>query len=192
MAGTQTHTLPTDKFLTLSVNLLHKVFLEATRTEAKNLYRDISEGKVVPLTRVRMEDGSEVRFEVGLDHSEYRGRLNFGAFRAGLTLLVANIADALREEKAVKTFHAAHDPNVVIFGITAVTVEEGEPSILVLGADAGTGQPSVVLQLMYLERRQFEEQPGADAVAGTGAGEVTLDRSAASADDDADEVSDNG
>jgi hypothetical protein len=119
MAGTQTHMLPTDKFLTLSVNLLHKVFLEATRTEAKNLYRELSEGKPVPLTRVRMEDGSEVRFEVALDHSEYRGRLNFGAFRAGVTLLVANIADALREEKPVRTFHAEHDPNVVIFEIAA-------------------------------------------------------------------------
>ena len=197
MAGTQTHTLPTDKFLTLSVNLLHKVFLEATRTEAKNLYRDISEGKVVPLTRVRMEDGSEVRFEVGLDHSEYRGRLNFGAFRAGLTLLVANIADALREEKPVKTFHAEHDPNVVIFGISAVTVEEGEPSVLVLGADAGSGQPSVVLQLMYLEQGQFAEQPGAAAATavatGPATGEVTIDGPAdAAGDTAADEASDNG
>ncbi|HKK22851.1 MAG TPA: hypothetical protein VJ947_04125 [Pseudohaliea sp.] len=162
MAGTQTHTLSSDKFLTLSVNLLHKVFLEATRTEAKNLFRDISEGQAVPLTRVRMEDDSEVRFEVALDHSQYRGRLNFGAFRAGLTLLVANIADALREERPVKTFHAEHDANVVIFGISAVTVEEGEPSVLVLGADAGSGQPTVVLQLLYLDHAQFAEQAGTE------------------------------
>jgi hypothetical protein len=193
MAGIQTHTLPTGKFLTLSVNLLHKVFLEATRTEAKNLYREISEGKVVPLTRVRMEDGSEVRFEVGLDHSEYRGRLNFGAFRAGLTLLVANIADALREEKPVKTFHAEHDPNVVIFGISAVTVEEGEPSVLVLGADAGTGQPSVVLQLLYLERGQFDEQPGAGDAATPASGDAITDQAADGAvDEAAGKASDNG
>ena len=136
--------------------------LEATRTEAKNLFRDISEGQAVPLTRVRMEDDSEVRFEVALDHSQYRGRLNFGAFRAGLTLLVANIADALREERPVKTFHAEHDANVVIFGISAVTVEEGEPSVLVLGADAGSGQPTVVLQLLYLDHAQFAEQAGTE------------------------------
>jgi hypothetical protein len=183
MAGTQTHTLPTDKFLTLSVNLLHKVFLEATRTEAKNLYREISDGKPVPLTRVRMEDGSEVRFEVALDHSEYRGRLNFGAFRAGVTLLVANIADALREEKPVRTFHAEHDPNVVIFGISAVTVEEGEASVLVLGADAGSGQPSVVLQLMYLERGQFAEQPAAGEATELAAAEAAIEQAADKAPD---------
>jgi hypothetical protein len=163
MAGTATHTLSTDRFLTLAVNLLHKVFLEASRTEAKNLYREISEGRSAPLTRVRMEDGSEVRFEVALNHSEYRGRLNFGAFRAGLTLLVAKIAEALREKRPVKTFHAEHDANVLIFGISAVTVEAGEPSVLVLGADAGSGQPSVVLQLLYLDHAQLAEGAGAGA-----------------------------
>ena len=166
MAGTATHTLPTDKFLTLSVNLLHKVFLETTRTEAKNLYRQISEGRSAPLTRVRMEDGSEVRFEVALDHRQYRGRLNFGAFRAGLTLLLANIVEALREERPLKTFHAQHDAKLVIFGVSAVTVEAGEPSVLVLGADAGSGQPSVVLQLLYLDHAQFVEQAGAEAEGG--------------------------
>ncbi|KGE05098.1 hypothetical protein [Pseudohaliea rubra] len=168
MAGTQTYTLPTDKFLTLSMNLLNKVFLEATRTEAKNLYREISEGQSVPLTRVRMEDGSEVRFDLSMDHSKYQGRLNFGAFRAGLTLLVANIVEALREEKPVRTFHAEHDQNVMIFGIAAVTVEDGEPSVLVLGADAGSGQPSVLLQLMYLEHGQFAEQAAAGEAADNG------------------------
>jgi hypothetical protein len=120
---------------------------------------------------------------VALDHSEYRGRLNFGAFRAGVTLLVANIADALREEKPVKTFHAEHDPNVVIFGISAVTVEEGEPSVLVLGADAGSGQPSVVLQLMYLERGQFAGQPGAGEATELAAGEAAIEQAADKAPD---------
>ena len=155
MAATQTQSIPQDKFLTLSVNLLNKVFLEASRTDAKNLYREISEGAPVALTRVQMEDKSEVRFDLRLDHSEFRGRLNYGSFRASLTTLIANIVEALRDKKPVKVFHADHDRNVVIFGITAPTVEDHEANVMVLGADASEGQPSVMLQLMYLDPDQY-------------------------------------
>ncbi|MEQ8515529.1 MAG: hypothetical protein RIC38_07990 [Chromatocurvus sp.] len=155
MAATQTQSIPQDKFLTLSVNLLNKVFLEASRTDAKNLYREISEGAPVALTRVQMEDKSEVRFDLRLDHSEFRGRLNYGSFRASLTTLIANIVEALRDRKPVKVFHADHDRNIVIFGITAPTVEDNEANVMVLGADASEGQPSVMLQLMYLDPDQF-------------------------------------
>lgn len=155
MAATQTQSIPQDKFLTLSVNLLNKVFLEASRTDAKNLYREISEGAPVALTRVQMEDKSEVRFDLRLDHSEFRGRLNYGSFRASLTTLIANIVEALRDKKPVKVFHAEHDRNVMIFGITAPTIEDSKANVMVLGADASEGQPSVMLQLMYLDPDQF-------------------------------------
>jgi hypothetical protein len=163
MAGNHNHTLPTDKFLTLSVNLLNKVFIEATRTEAKNLFRELSEGRQPPLTRVRMEDGSEARFDLALDSSEYRGKLNFGAFRAGITLLVANLAQALREQQEIRTFHAEYDRNVVVFGVSAITVEGGEPSVLVLGADSRASRESVLLQLMYLDQSQFDAADGGPA-----------------------------
>jgi hypothetical protein len=113
-----------------------------------------------------MADRSQVRFDLALDHSEYRGRLNFGSFRTGITLLIARIADTLREEKPIKVFHADHDEKVLIFGITAVTVEDEQPSVLVLGADTSAAQEGVLLQLLYLDHRQFEPQ---DAVAATGA-----------------------
>jgi len=155
MAANQIQSIPQDKFLTLSVNLLNKVFLEASRTEAKNLYREISEGRVVALTRVQMEDESQVRFDLRLDHSEFQGKLNYGSFRASLTTLIANIAEVLRDKKPVKVFHAEHDPNVMIFGITAPTVEKEQANVMVLGADTAQGQPSAMLQLMYLDPSQF-------------------------------------
>ena len=155
MAESQTQSIPQDKFLTLSVNLLNKVFLEVSRTEAKKLYREISEGAPVALTRVRMEDGAEVQFDLRLDHSEFRGRLNYGSFRASLTTLIANIVEVLREEKPVKVFQADHERTVVMFGITAVTVEESEANVMVLGADVSDAEPRIMLQLMYIDPQQF-------------------------------------
>lgn len=155
MEETYTQSIPQDKFLTLSVNLLSRAFLEASRTDAKNLYRKLNEGARVALTRIEMEDKSQVRFDVRLDCSEFRGRLNYGSFRASLTTLIANLVEVLRDRKKVKVFHAEHDRNVMIFGVTAATVEDNVTNVMVLGADASDGQPAVMLQLMYLNPDQF-------------------------------------
>lgn len=165
MAQHQTHTIPREKFLLMSVNLLYKVFHEASRTESKNVFREIAEGRAVHLTKVQMEDKSTVRFDLSLDHSEYRGKLNFGSFRNSLMVLIAQLSEALREEKNITVFSQEDDPNVMIFGATGVTWQDGEPSVLVLGADAGEGQPSVMLKLMYLDYSQFGEPRGAAAAA---------------------------
>lgn len=149
-------TVSREKFLTMSVNLLYKAFLESRRTEAKQVFRDMLAGKSVPLTKVQMEDRSLVRFDVALDHSLYQGKLNFGSFRAGLALLVARLSDALREQRDITVFTAEHDPNVMIFGVTAVTWEEGEPSVMVLGADSSRDSGAVELRLQYLDPEQFQ------------------------------------
>ena len=43
----------------------------------------------------------------------------------------------------------------MIFGITAVTVEDEQPNVLVLGTKADEEQGSVMLRLMYLDPAQF-------------------------------------
>ena len=156
------HTLSTDKFLTISANILHKALIDSSRTDAKAIFRDVQEGKVVPLTRVRMEDGSEVRFDLSLDHSEYRGNFNFGAFRHGLAVLIAHIAEAVNDPAKLTTFGNQQDPRSVLFGVTAVTVEDGVSSVLALGADSAARAAAVQLKLMYLPHQQFEDGQGPD------------------------------
>ncbi|MFN2327367.1 MAG: hypothetical protein ABR612_00475 [Chromatocurvus sp.] len=162
MEETYTQSIPQDKFLTLSVNLLSRAFLEASRTDAKKLYRKLNEGARVALTRIEMEDKSQVRFDVRLDCSEFRGRLNYGSFRTSLTTLIANLVEVLRDKQKVKVFYAEHDRKVMIFGVTAPTVEDDVTNVMVLGADASDGQPAVMLQLMYLNPDQFISRAAAD------------------------------
>ena len=42
---TLSKSLPTDKFLTMAVNLLNRALLESTRTDAKKLFRQVLEGR---------------------------------------------------------------------------------------------------------------------------------------------------
>lgn len=167
MAQSAQHSIPRDKFLLIAVNLLHRQFIEAPRTEAKRLYGDLFEGRVLPLTRVRMEDDSIVDFGLELDHSEYEGKLNFGAWRGSLSILLENLSRALQQQQEVRVFAMEQRPESVLFGVTGVSVEKGQPNVMVLGADVADKPGSVLLRLMYLDHSQFVEQ---DAAAGAGPG----------------------
>ncbi|MEM1141213.1 MAG: hypothetical protein AAGI88_01385 [Pseudomonadota bacterium] len=172
---TQTTSLPTDKFLTVAINLLNKSFLEATRTDAKRLYRDLEAGKTVHLTRLQLEDKSQVRVDLTLDHREYQGSLRFATFRTGLTLLIAQIADTLRDKKSFRTYQNEHDAGSVMFGFTAVTTEDNRSSVLLLGADSQQGLPVIHLRLAYFDIRQFEQQMNAGEQLAAGAEKTEVD-----------------
>ncbi len=158
MARLQSQSIPRDKFLTIAANLLYRSVLDSSRTEAKRLYRELEAEKPVALTNVRMEDGSEVRFDLALDHSELAGKLNFGAFRASVATLVHNLGETLgQDDPQIPVFTAEHKPQLSLFGVTAVTYEDEQPRVMVLGADTDSGQPVIQLRLMYLDPGQFTD-----------------------------------
>jgi hypothetical protein len=155
MSQSQTQSISRDKFLMMAANLLHKVLLDIPRTQAKSLYKNISQGDVLHLATVKMEDQSTVRFSANLDHSEFKGKLNFGSFRNSLALLVSNLGQALNDKTEITVFNEESDPDAMIFGITAVTQEQNQANVMVLGANIGEGQPAVLLRLMYIDNSQF-------------------------------------
>ena len=161
MSQLQSQSIPQDKFLLMCVNLLHKAFIESARTDAKNAYRDMAAGKVVNITTVQMEDRSTVQFNMSMDHSEFRGKLNYGAFRASVGVLINNLSQWLRDEKEVPVFDGGERDKTRIFGVTAVTVENKQPNVMVLGANTADSQAAVMLRLAYLNPDQFtsNEQP---------------------------------
>ena len=166
MAQTSQQTIPSDKFLMIAVNLLHRQFIDAGRTQAKGVYRELETGRTLGMTRVQMEDESTVRFNVMLDHSEFQGKLNFGAFKASLSTLLGNLARVLQEKKDVSIFSVHGKSDSILFGITGATVEGGRANVMVLGCDVSDETGAVTLRLMYLNPDQFARQdgdPGADA-----------------------------
>ena len=165
MAQYQTQSIPRERFLIIAINLLHQSLVDAARTDAKNAFKVLAEGKVMPLTNVRMADQSIVRFDVQLDDSEFVSNLNFGAFKTSLALLISNLSQALEAEKSIPAFNAENSPAMMMFGITAVTYENNQPNVMVLGSDSSSGEASVKLKLMYLDPNQFAEAtPGEQPV----------------------------
>ncbi|MFK8050596.1 MAG: hypothetical protein AB8B81_19390 [Halioglobus sp.] len=160
MAADNTKSIPQEQFLTMAGNLLYRAFLDSGRTKAKNIFKDVEAGKIVPLTNIEMEDKSTVRFDLCLDHSEYLGKINFGAFRASLKVLIASLGQTLEKKEPVKVFTEEANPNAMIFGVTGVTQEANQPNIMVLGANMSDDQPAVLLKLMYIDHEQFAVAAG--------------------------------
>ncbi|MEM8561220.1 MAG: hypothetical protein AAGF57_03250 [Pseudomonadota bacterium] len=160
MAHSQESSLPKEKFLVIAVNLLHRQFIDATRTQAKQVYRELAAQRTINMTTLKMEDESTLRVHLAMDSSEFRGQLNFGSFKASLSILLGNLASTLQEEKEVTVFSVQDRPSSVIFGITGVTVDRGVANVMVLGSELGQERGLATLRLMYLDPSQFVESSG--------------------------------
>lgn len=158
MAQSPPQDLPKDKFLLIAINVLHRKLVVAQRTEAKRLSRELLEGRVAELTTVKMEDESLLHCRLELDHSEFKGKLNFSALRDSLNVLIQNISQALRDKRDVTVFNMDKRESSVLFGITGVTMEAGQSNVLVLGADTSGEPGNALLRLVYLDPQQFTNQ----------------------------------
>ena len=153
MASYETHTLSTEKFLTVATNILHKAFVESPRTTAKNVFTTIFDGKRASLVTLKMEDDSESRFDLSLDHSEFRGKLNFGVFKSILGNMLVQLAEHVQAGKDIPVFTDEASGNVM-FGLPGLFENKGDVNALLLGADLNS--PGVVnLMLQFVEPEQF-------------------------------------
>ena len=160
MSELETQSISREQFLTICTNLLYRAFVKASRTDAKKLFREISDGRPVRLTQLEMEDRSMVEFQISMDHSEFRGKLNYGAFRASIGNLLGNIAQTLEQKKEIQTFGAENNENSMIFGVTGLTVEDDQPNVLALSTTTAVNEANVMMRLMYLDPEQFVQRAG--------------------------------
>ncbi len=162
MSQYQSSQMPQEKFLRISVNLLYQAFIDAGRTEAKALFRELAEGKRTALTNVIMEDGGKLRFDLSLTQEQFRGSLNFSTFKRGLTELLVRADKALNNSEKLTVFSGKEDRNQMIFGVLGTTVDGDQVNVLALGADSNSAG-AVELRLMYLDHSQFDRSAVAGA-----------------------------
>lgn len=145
--------------MTMSGNVLLKALLESQRAEAKRIFKAISDGKRVQLMTVRLDDETELRFDLLLDHSEFRGeRLNFRSFRDGVASLLGAMSEALKSDSKIPVFNEQGGRSM-LFGVPGLSRQGDQVNVLMLAANMG--EPGCVqLKLQYVEPGQFRGQAG--------------------------------
>lgn len=154
----QSQPMPSKQFLLIAANLIHRFLIAPSRAEVKQRFRSLQGGQLLPLQTVELEDKSLAQFGLCLDHSEYRGKFNFSAFRDSLETLVGNIAAVLKADKDLSSFSEEGDNGAQIFAITGVTIAGEQANVLVLGTEPDATGDATVLKLMYLDPGQFQAQ----------------------------------
>jgi hypothetical protein len=146
-----------EKLLTISINLLHQAFGDTTRLLAKRRFQYLENGKSVYLATVRMEDGSELKVNVKLDHSELKGKLNFGSFRQLAAQLTGACVRELESGQALNIF-SEQDEKRWVYLTPALYQNETALNMLVLGANLR--QPGeLTIELMFVDPEQFKQKP---------------------------------
>ena len=93
-------------------HLLHKAFIEATRTVSKGVFRRLVDGEVVPITQLEFEGNESAQLNMRLHLAAYRGDINYTRFRDGVVALLQELLTALNKEGSLKTL-TANDANGV-------------------------------------------------------------------------------
>lgn len=159
--------LPTDRFLSGAMNVLHGAFLGASRAESKRHFARIQGGSVLELGALPLSDGSQLQFKVALDQQYFQGKLSFTTFRRSLSVLIGRIVERIRLKKDMPTYSS--EDGSVLFNIPALLSFEGKQNVFMLGMDA-PGEGEVTLRLQFLDPEQFrrpapsaESQPSEQA-----------------------------
>lgn len=159
------HTLTEEQLATISANILHQTLIEVSRTVGKRLFRELESGTRIAVTQLRMEDGSEVRMDLKLDRSEFRGALNFSLFRDSVLALLSRLSDTLRDEESALPVMRLMDETGQstserrLFGVPGVIALDGVPNMLMMGATPSPSEPIILIELMYIDPEQFAQSP---------------------------------
>lgn len=155
MSSYKSFSLPPKQLLVVSGNVLLQSVLDAPRADAKRVFNEISGGKQLPLVKVRMDDDTDVMFELSLDQSEWRGpRLNFKEFRNSLAGLLHSVGEHAEAEAKVQVF-TEKQTGAMLFGIPGFTQVEGELNVMMMSVNLR--KPGCIqLSLMYVDPDQFK------------------------------------
>ena len=163
------HTLTEEQLATISANILHQTLIEVSRTVGKRLFRELESGTRIAVTKLRMEDESEVRMDLKLDCSEFRGALNFSLFRDSVLALLSRLSDTLRDEDTALPVLRMMDESGQstserrLFGVPGVIALDGVPNMLMMGATPSPSEPVILIELMYIDPEQFAQSSKTEA-----------------------------
>ena len=167
--ATSDRSLTDEQFATICVNVVHQTLIDCSRTVGKRLFRELESAKRVAVTQLRMEDESEVRLDMTLDHTEFRGALNFSLFRDSVLALLSGLTEVLRdEERSLNVMRMMDESGQAtserrLFGVPGMVVAESVPNLLMMGATPSASEPVVLIELMYVDPDQFAKSDSASS-----------------------------
>jgi hypothetical protein len=152
-------TMTYDQLGRLAAHLLHKAFIETTRTVSKGVFRRLVDGEVVPITQLEFEGDETIQLNMKLNMSAHRGDINYTRFRDGVVALLQELLAALSKEGELKTFTANDADGVAtttrLLGVSGPTQHGEDINVLMVALTPSHSEPKILVELMYMDPDQF-------------------------------------
>ena len=128
---------------------INQRLLTASKAVAKNLFRDLAEGKSLPFMEINTPEMGDVSCKLALDRTQFIGTLNFSQFRNALVSHMQRIATTLQKKEELSVF-TNEETDDIIFYLPGI-IEDGDTmNVLVTGIEQRTAGHMTV-RLMFLD-----------------------------------------
>ena len=152
-------TMTYDQLGNLTAHLLHKAFIEATRTVSKGVFRRLVDGEVVPITQLEFGSNETAQLNMKLHLAAYRGDINYTRFRNGVVALQQELLTALSKEGTLKALTASDANGVAtntrLLGASGLTQHGEDVNVLMVALTPSQSEPEILVELMYMDSDQF-------------------------------------
>ncbi len=156
MSNTQAISLQPQQLLTLATQVLYKCFFEANREQSKQIYNEIEKGKQTTLFSMDMGQAGQMQGDLALDHSEFKGKLNYSQFRAALGGMINHISEKAKNKEETDTF-TNQQTGELLFHAPGFVEEKGQLNVLLLSV-VQPGRGSMVFRLMFVDPDQYVQK----------------------------------
>ena len=133
--------------------LLKSRIVDAQRVVGKQYFRELEKGNPVLLSDVKLEDNSTMRFSLSMNTGEFRGPLNFSAFRNQVIMLIDTYAKFLETEQEPRVMSDDGNVQHVIF-VPVISQMQNNLNALVMAFEQ-RNNAEIRLQLMFVDPEQF-------------------------------------
>ncbi len=141
------------ELLTAIHSNMNQRILAASKTVAKNVFRDLYDGKALPFMDISSPDLGDVSCDLALDHTQFVGTLNFSQFRNALVSHMQQIAITLQEKKELSVF-TDEETDDIIFYLPGVIEDGGTMNVLVTGIEQRSAG-NMTVRLMFLDPKKL-------------------------------------
>ncbi len=147
------------KLFNLGANLLIAGFMQQKPEEAKKLYKDLKQGKLVPSGHLTSEKtGLKLPIKLQLDRSEFRGQFNFPNFEAALKIMLQKFENEARRDPELKDLRTLtnQENGGVLFNIPCGMQIGDDLNVIMMATEPLDN--SLVVKLMFMDPDQFQDK----------------------------------
>ena len=142
------------ELVNLAAKLLDRIFRQAPKDKIKPVFKELKNGKQIPLGHVTLDAKVDSDLKLALDYSEFKGPgFNFDVFAAALEGVLQQISDVFRDQGELNIM-TSEDASVLIHLPGAVQIGE-QLNVLVLAFEMADIN-NIVVKLMFVEPDQYE------------------------------------